>query len=109
METRLWRRRTAGWGLLLVGGAMTIYSVSLWGIDAPFITALSAIGAVGGALLISGRENAYYYLLPVVSVIALLQALGYYLNYGVTVLTLLFGLVGVVSLAKGVQAYRESK
>ena len=93
----------------MVGGASTIYSVSLWGLDAPFITALAGIWAISGALLISGRENVYYYLLPVVSVIALLQALGYYLNHGMAVLTLLFVLVGVVSGAKGVQAYRAVK
>lgn len=96
----------AGWGLLLVGAATTLYSVRLWGTEAPLLTGLFAVLTVGGGLLVAGRESAYYYLLPVASALALLKSAGYYLNHGVTALTLLFAAVGIVSLVKGVQAYR---
>lgn len=106
MDVRVWRERIGGWGLLFVGGATTVYSVSQWGTDAPVVTAFFGILTLGGVLIIRGRENVYYSLLPVVGVLALLKAVGYYLNYGITTLTLLFVLLGVVSIAKGVQAYR---
>jgi hypothetical protein len=106
MDTRRWRRRIGGWGLLLVGGAAAAYTVTMWGLGAPLLTAFFGVLAVGGAFVLRGRENVYYYLLPVVGVFALLKATSYYLHYGTTLLTLLFALVGVVSLSKAVQGYR---
>ena len=67
--------------------------------------AFFGILTLGGVFVIRGRENVYYYLLPVVGVFALLKAVGYYLNYGITTLMLLFVLLGAVCIAKGVQAY----
>ena len=105
MDVRVWRKRIRGWGLLLVAGGATVYLVSQWGTDALLMTAFFGILSLGGVFVISGREKVFYYLLPVGGVLALLKAVGYYLNYGVTTLTLMFVLLGAVCIAKGVQAY----
>ena len=106
MNTRRWRRRIGGWGLVSVGGGAALSTLVVWGLDAPLLTAFFGVLAIGGAFILRGRESVYYYLLPVVSLLALLKAVSYYLHYGTTTLTLLFALVGVVTLAKGVQGYR---
>lgn len=106
MDVRRWRERMGGWGLLLVGGAVFAYLVSRGGTGAPFLTALFGVLALGGVFIVRGRLRVYYYLLPVVGVLALLQAAGYYLNYGTTALTLAFVVLGAASFGKGVQAYR---
>ena len=106
MDTRVWRKRINGWGLLLAGVIATGYSVIQWGTDAPVMTLLFGIVALSGAFTIGGRENVYFYLLPVMGVLAFLKAVGYYLNYGVTMVTLAFVILGTVCVAKGVQAYR---
>lgn len=96
MDVRGWRKRIGGWGLLLVAGGATVYSVSQWGTDAPLMTAFFGIFTLGGVFAIRGRENVYYCPLPVVGVLALLKTVGYYLNYGITMLTLMFVLLGGV-------------
>ena len=105
MDMRVWRKRIGGWGLLLVAGGATVYLVSEWGTDALLMTAFFGVLSLGGVFVISGREKIFYYLLPVVGVLALLKAVGYYLNSGITTLTLLFVLLAAVCIAKGVQAY----
>lgn len=84
---------------------MTEYFVRLWGSGAPVLTAISGLIAFSGVFLIGGREKALYYLLPIVGVLALLKAVGYYLGQGLNTLTFLFVLLGVVSITMGVQAY----
>jgi len=106
MKTRRWRRRIGGWGLLLVGGAAAVYTFVVSGTNAPFVTAFFGLLAVGGGFVARGKVTGYYYLLPVVGVLALLKAANYYLVYGTRALTVAFALVGVVSFAKAVQAYR---
>ncbi len=109
MNTRVWRRRLNGWGLLLVGGVGTVYSVSQWGLDTPVMTALFGIFALSGAFTVGGRENVYYYLLPVMGVLTFIKTVGYYLIYGITMVTLAFLLLGTAIVAVGVQAYRKSQ
>ncbi|WP_227357134.1 hypothetical protein [Haladaptatus salinisoli] len=70
------------------------------------MTVLFGIVALSGAFTIGGQENVYFHLLPVMGVLAFLKAVGYYLNYGITMVTIAFAILGTASFAKGVQAYR---
>ncbi|SDD71181.1 hypothetical protein SAMN05192552_10423 [Natrinema hispanicum] len=107
MGIQTWRERVGGWGFFLVGSVGSLYSVTQWGMDASMLTALFGILTLGGILVIRGRLNAFYYLLPAVGILALFEALAFYLNQGITTLTLAFVLLGIVSLGKAVQAYRR--
>ena len=106
MGIQTWRERVGGWGFFLVGSVGSLYSVTQWGMDASMLTALFGILTLGGILVIRGRLNAFYYLLPAVGILALFEALAFYLNQGITTLTLAFGLLGIVSFGKAVQGYR---
>jgi len=106
MGAQTLRVQVGGWGFLLAGGVGFLYSVSQWGIEIPVLTALFGVIALGGILIIRGQLSAFYYLLPVVGVLALFEALAYYLDQGITTLTLAFGLLGIVSFGKAVQGYR---
>ncbi|WP_435156622.1 hypothetical protein [Haladaptatus sp. DFWS20] len=106
MKTRELRDRISGWTLLLVGAGLTVFSVSTWGTDTPLLTAIFVLLLICGAFLISGRQKVYFYFLAVVGVLSLVQGFGFYLNRGVTALTAVFVLLGVLGVVYGVQAYR---
>ena len=107
MDTRLWRLRIGGWGAVAVGIVGSAFTFTLLGADGlPFI-ALFGVFGIGGAFLLSGRERFFYYLLPVVGVLALVLSVLYYLWYGFTTLTFVLLLVTAVSLLKSLQAYRN--
>jgi hypothetical protein len=92
--------------LVLVGivGAAYFFVVSEGAATFPIF--LLSIVATAGASHVAGRWRAYAVSLAAAGLFAFLYGLGYYLTYGLTVLTLLLALLGVVCLGKGVSVYR---
>ena len=106
MSRLTWRERVGGLGFFLVGSVGMLYSVTQWGMSVPLLTALFGVLTFGGGLIIRGRLNAFYYLLPVIGILALFEMVVLYLNQGLTTLTLAFVLLGFVSFGKAFQVYR---
>lgn len=106
MDTRRLRVRIGGWGAVAVGLLGSVVSLALLGTDGALFVALFGVFGVGGALLLGGRTRFYYYLLPVVGVLALVLAVGHYLRYGFASLTVALLLITVAATVKSLQAYR---
>lgn len=109
MYGHLWRKRISGGVLLLVGlGGGFYFAVQAESGAALLITLLGMVAA-GGLLILAERLRWFYhYFLPILGFLALVMSVGRYLNYGFTTLTVLFGLLGLVSFGKAIQAYHSS-
>lgn len=106
MDEQYWRWRISGWGMVLVGGGSAIAVYVLWGSDALLLSVLLGFLAIAGRLMLIGRQKSYAVTLSLVGIFSLLIALSYYLSRGLDTLTLLFSLLAVVGVTRGIQAYR---
>ena len=106
METQQWRVKIGSWSAIAVGIIGSVLSFVFFGTSGLLYIVLFTVVGIGGALLLSGREKFYYYLLPVVSFLALLLSIANYLQSGLATLTLVFLLLTIVAALKSLQVYR---
>ena len=109
MDVQYWRWQIGGWGMVLAGGCFAIAVYVLWGDDALLLSVLFGVLALAGGLLLTGRWKSYAVTLSLVGILALLIGLTLYPRRGLDRLTLVFILLAVIGITKGIQTYRTAE
>jgi hypothetical protein len=101
------RTLVGGWGLAVLGalGAVLVTVVS----GPSLLSVLFALVALAGGLAVAGRRRYSSYLMPFVGALSLFVAAVAHAGGEPTVYVALFAALGVVTLLRGVRAYRAGR